>query len=359
MATELTIIIQSLEQYTDGSSLILMSDSTTRIFMAIKKQVNEIGERMRQGSTGNTQGSQLDEDLVNHYRQIQSHFRRLKIGASLSAGSIEDESLMNMRFEALNPSKQAPYDSSLSVQISRRLCTEGTRIGVLEALDSWIFDPTSPSIYWMNGMAGTGKTTIASTFCERADRYKALAASFFCTRSSAECRDVTRIVPTIAYQLARYSIPFQSVLCKILGQNPDIGSKNVLKQFEQLLKEPLQQVKDAMPDHLVVVIDALDECDGHNEVELLLDILSHHAVHVPLKFLITSRPESEIYGKLSAYTQSQKTIHLHDIESSLVRADIKLYLKEELGTMFPGPEIEQLAQHSGTLFIYAATLYLT
>ncbi|CAE6418799.1 unnamed protein product [Rhizoctonia solani] len=94
MATELTIIIQSLEQYTDGSSLILMSDSTTRIFMAIKKQVNEIGERMRQGSTGNTQGSQLDEDLVNHYRQIQSHFRRLKIGASLSAGSIEDESLM-------------------------------------------------------------------------------------------------------------------------------------------------------------------------------------------------------------------------------------------------------------------------
>ncbi|KAL5639977.1 hypothetical protein ACGC1H_006519 [Rhizoctonia solani] len=211
----------------------------------------------------------------------------------------------------------------------------------------------------MNGMAGTGKTTIASTFCERVERRKLLAASFFCTRTSAECRDVTRIVPTIAYQLARYSIPFQSALYNILGQNPDIGSKNILKQFEQLLKEPLQQVKDAMPDNLVVVIDALDECDDRNGVELVLDMLFRHAVHVPLKFLLTSRPEPEIYSKMATHAQSREVIHLHDIEKSLVQADIELYLKEELGFMSPRPgqtEIEQLVRRAGTLFIYAATL---
>ncbi|KAH7316396.1 hypothetical protein B0J17DRAFT_686938 [Rhizoctonia solani] len=80
----------------------------------------------------------------------------------------------------------------------------------------------SSSIYWMNGMAGAGKTTIASTFCERVEQRILLAASFFCTRNSVECRSMARIVPTIAYQLARYSIPFQSALCKILGQTPDI-----------------------------------------------------------------------------------------------------------------------------------------
>ncbi|KAL5639978.1 hypothetical protein ACGC1H_006520 [Rhizoctonia solani] len=211
----------------------------------------------------------------------------------------------------------------------------------------------------MNGMAGTGKTTIASTFCERVERRKLLAASFFCTRTSAECRDVTRIVPTIAYQLARYSIPFRSALCNILGQNPDIGSKNILKQFEQLLKEPLQQVKDAMPDNLVVVIDALDECDDRNGVELVLDILFRQAAHVPLKFLLTSRPEPEIYSKMATHAQSREVIHLHDIEKSLVRADIELYLTEEMGFMSPPAsqtEIEQLVERAGTLFIYAATL---
>ncbi|KEP45208.1 vegetative incompatibility protein HET-E-1 [Rhizoctonia solani 123E] len=258
------------------------------------------------------------------------------------------------------PDPRAPSATTgLSTQISRRGCTEGTRIGVLDGLDDWLYDPTSPSIYWMNGMAGTGKATIASTFCERIERRKLLAASFFCTRTSAECRDVTRIVPTIAYQLARYSIPFQSALCSILGQNPDIGSKNVLKQFELLLKEPLQQVKDAIPDNLVAVIDVLDECDDRNGVELVLDMLFWHAAHVPLKFLLTSRPEPEIYSKMATHARSRDAIHLHDTEKSLVRADIELYLKEELGFMSPPAsraEIEQLVERAGTLFIYAATL---
>ncbi|KEP45910.1 vegetative incompatibility protein HET-E-1, partial [Rhizoctonia solani 123E] len=239
----------------------------------------------------------------------------------------------------------------------RRGCTEGTRIGVLNGLDDWLYNSASPSIYWMNGMAGMGKTTIASTFCERVERRKLLAASFFCTRNSVECRDVTRIVPTILYQLAQYSTPFQLALCKILEQNSGIRLGNMQRQFEQLLKEPLQEVKDAIPDKLVVMIDALDECDDRHGTEPVLDMLFNYAAHVPLKFLVTSRPESEIYGKMSAHTQSQATIHLHDIENSLVQSDIQQYLKEELSTVFPGEvEVEQLAQHSGTLFIYAATL---
>ncbi|KAH7316397.1 quinon protein alcohol dehydrogenase-like superfamily [Rhizoctonia solani] len=121
----------------------------------------------------------------------------------------------------------------------------------------------------------------------------------------------------------------------------------------------MQQVKDAIPDNLVVVIDALDECDDRNGVELVLDILFRHASDVPLKFLITSRPEPEIYSKMSTHAQSREVIHLHDIEKSLVQADIELYLKEELEFMSPPAnqaEFEQLVQRSGALFIYAATL---
>jgi hypothetical protein len=253
----------------------------------------------------------------------------------------------------------AKYDSTLSMEINRRPCTEGTRITILTGLDDWSGDLSLAPIYWMDGMAGTGKTTIACSFSKRLEERKQLAASFFCTRTSPECRDVSRIVPTIAYQLARYSVPFQSALSEILEADPDISSAHISKQFDRLLKEPLAKVKEAMPDNLAVVIDALDECDSRNGVELVLDTLFEFAADLPLRFFVTSRPEPEIYYKIVSQDQgSRKVLHLHEIEKSLVQADIELYLREELEKfmILTTSQIEQLAQRSGNLFIYAATL---
>ncbi|KAF8684926.1 WD40 repeat-like protein [Rhizoctonia solani] len=357
LATEFTVLLQSLKKPMDESPLIMNSASTAGVAIAIERQVIQIRETLCH-ETGGIRGTNIDEEkLVGHYRQIQSHFRRLQMSTNVGVWSTENEQLANARFQSLNSAKQATYDSSISTKINRRGCTEGTRIGVLDGLNDWLFNPKSSSIYWMNGMAGTGKTTIVSTFCERVERYKLLAASFFCTRSSAECRDVNRIIPTISYQLAQYSIPFRSALSNILGQTPDISSKNILKQFNLLLKEPLEQLKDSMPDNMVVVIDALDECENQNGVELVLDMLFRHAAQVPVKFLVTSRPEPEIYTKMSTHANHREVLHLHDIEKSLVQGDIELYLKDELSFMAPTPtEIAELAQRAGTLFIYAATL---
>ncbi|CAE7063098.1 unnamed protein product [Rhizoctonia solani] len=354
LATELTVLSESLGQHIEGLSFALMSHCVVSIVMSVQRQVEEIQDRLRQ-TLG---GSIREAALVMHYRQIQAHFRLLEKNANMSTWRPVDEQLENTRLEGLRPAREATYDSSLSTVIGRRTCTEGTRTTVLADLEDWLYDPTALPIYWMNGMAGTGKTTIMSTFCKRAEHPKLLAASFFCTRSSAECRDVTRIVPTIAYQLAQYSIPFRSHLCQILGQNLDTGSKNLLKQFEQLLLEPLKQSKDSLPEHLVVVIDALDECENRAGVELILDILLRSVAEVPLKFLITSRPEPEIYERLIGYSSQQvRVIHLHEIKNSLVQADIELYLTEELGFISPdSTDIEQLVKRSGYLFIYAATL---
>ncbi|KAG8681772.1 hypothetical protein FRC11_000693, partial [Ceratobasidium sp. 423] len=256
--------------------------------------------------------------------------------ASFSTWGIVNAQLVNTRLEGLNPVKPAANDSSLSTD-SQRSCTEGTRTEVLAGLDDWLNNSSSAAIYWINGMAETGKTTIAYTFCDQVEKRKQLAASFSCTHNTVDCGNTSRIIPTIAYQ---------SVLCQVLGQNPDIGSKHVSRQFEQLLKGPLQQVKSPMPDRLVVVIDALDECEDRNGVELILDALFRHAEYIPLKFLITSRPEPEIYTKMRLHDQSQIAIHPHDIEKSLVQADIELYLNEELSYMSSNrTEIEQHLQN--------------
>ncbi|CAE6429974.1 unnamed protein product [Rhizoctonia solani] len=355
LATTLSAMVDSLRQCTNS---ILMSDSMLNIIFSLERQAMEMREKLSQvEDRGFRDASASEEELLRYYRRVQSLFQQLQINASLSTWGIMNTQLTNSRLEGLNPVKPAAYDSSLSTEVSRRGCTEGTRTEVLAGLNDWLDDPTSASIYWMNGMAGTGKTTIAYTFCEQVEKRRQLAASFFCTRNAVDCRNTSRILPTIAYQLARYSIPYQSALCQVLGQNPDIGSKHVLKQFELLLKDPLQQTKASMPGSLVVVIDALDECKDRNGVEFILEVLLRYTGHVPLKFLITGRPEPEIYNKMRLHDQSRAAIHLHDIEKSLVRADVELYLNEELAFMSPSQiEIEQLSLRSGSLFIYAATL---
>ena len=120
----------------------------------------------------------------------------------------------------------------------------------------------------------------------------------------------------------------------------------------------MQAVAGAMPDGVVVVIDALDECDDGQAFRMFLDTLLKLAVNLPIKFLVTSRPEPTIRDKMLAPGYSPSVLQLHDIEASIVEADIKKYLKAALGSMSPLPspdEVEQLTMRAGKLFIYAAT----
>ncbi|CAE6526706.1 unnamed protein product [Rhizoctonia solani] len=376
LARELADLVQSIAEHTKESTALLMTKCISGITMwvvsspimleiytadrEIKQQAKEIQNRRTQAIAGRLPVVKEDEeDVMRRYRQIRSLFIQLQTNLSVSTWSIANAQLVNTLLEGLNPVKQAAYDSALASTVSRRPCTEGTRTEVLSNLDKWLHKPNAPAVYWMNGMAGTGKTTIAVTFSEALEQGKQLAASFFCTRTTPDCRQATKIIPTIAYQLARYSAPFQSSLCGILGDEPDLGSKNIEKQFERLLRDPLvaEGVKDTIPGKLVVVIDALDECEDCAGVEIILEMLFRHAKDMPLRFFVTSRPEPEIYRRMMLDPKFREAMHLHDIEATLVQADIELYLKEELEFMSPtSSQIEELAERSGSLFIYAATL---
>ena len=141
----------------------------------------------------------------------------------------------------------------------------------------------------MNGMAGTGKTTIMYSFCEWLEANRQLGANFCCSRLSPSCHNVNNIVPTLAYQLARYSPAFRSALCKVLEEEPDIGKLRVVLQFAKLVKEPLQKVKDAMPEGVIVAIDALDKCEDSSGVRMVLETLLKFVSNLPIKFFVTSR----------------------------------------------------------------------
>src|SRR3954462_10924774 len=109
----------------------------------------------------------------------------------------------------MSPVDDARYNSSYSTTVKRRGCTAETREKTLEDLKVWVGDPDGAKVYWMNGMAGTGKTTIMYTLCKWLAKQRQLGGNHFCSRISSLCRDVGTIIPTLAYQLAQYSSAFR------------------------------------------------------------------------------------------------------------------------------------------------------
>ncbi|CUA77010.1 putative WD repeat-containing protein all2124 [Nostoc sp, PCC 7120] [Rhizoctonia solani] len=274
-----------------------------------------------------------------------------KLNMDMNIWKSIDEQKTEARLDRISPSTTARFDSS-----ERRKCTENTREKVLSDLMSWKSERDGEKVCWINGMAGTGKTTIANSLCYTLDKNHELGASFFCDRSLPECRNVKFILPTIAYQLARFSNPFKAALSQALGEDPDAHTKVLQVQFERMILKPLQAVASGLPETVVVVIDALDECEDKYGVEQILDMVFKHASVLPVKFLVSSRPEHHIREKIEG-SDLKTHITLHQLEKKDVKADIETYLRQELVTVsLTDDQLKILVERAGELFIYASTV---
>ncbi|CUA68966.1 putative WD repeat-containing protein all2124 [Nostoc sp, PCC 7120] [Rhizoctonia solani] len=268
--------------------------------------------------------------------------------------------LVQSYLSRLSPSLSAYYNSAQAIELKRGECTPGTRIGVLAHMNDWasMSGPNAGSVYWLNGMAGTGKTTIAYSLCTDLDSKSQLAASFFCSRLLPECRDVQRVIPSISYQLAQYSLPFRAALFKVLEQDPDVHARVPSVQFKSLISIPLLEAQHTLPSNLAVVIDALDECENKESTRVMLNILLSNALDYPIKFFVCSRPEPEIREEMIAKIGDNKDsqLVLHELDTSVVQADIEKYITAALARLEPSSSvIAKLVVDAGALFIYAAT----
>ncbi|CAE6388773.1 unnamed protein product [Rhizoctonia solani] len=359
LLTGLKSMIDLLIRHLNDASSEEFLDTVTETVEIMREEVESINNHQSRNIPRRMLGAlNTEDDLIRRYRRIEQLFHQLQGEANLSTWSGMNELRVDNHLEKLVPIHSARFNSGFSTEVSRRGCTKGTRIKILEDFIAWSENPDLAKIYWMNGMAGTGKTTIAYSFCERLEAGKRLAASFFCTaRTSSGCHEAKRIIPTIAYQLARRFAPFRYSLFQQLKKDPDIITSQLSYQFDFLLKKPLLAAKDKLSNNLVIVVDALDECNDPHIVELFIDLLFRSVVELPVKFFVTSRPEPAIRNKMMPENERSRSIlYLHEIELSLVQADIELYLREELASIAPADEdIAELAEHAGNFFIYAAT----
>ena len=262
---------------------------------------------------------------------------------------------------------EAPYNSYSKQHESD--CLPDTRVDLLQEIYRWADGQDKQCIFWLNGLAGTGKSTIARTVAHEYNKQKQLGASFFFSRGGGDVSHAGKFVTSIAAQLA-YNVPAsRQRICGAIEEHSKIISQSLREQWHQLVLTPLSHLDgNDCPPKYVLVVDALDECDGDNDVRIIIQLLAEAQTlkRVRLRVLLTSRPEIPIRSGFYQMSDEQHQDYvLHNISQSTINHDIRVYLEYKLETIrvecylsagWPGnKDIARLVQNAGGLFIWAAT----
>jgi hypothetical protein len=270
--------------------------------------------------------------------------------------------------------KEATYNSSVEGELSR--CLPDTRTELLEQISDWAADHASKRIFWLCGKAGTGKSTISRTVAQKLDDEGLLGASFFFKRGRADRSHAKLLFPTIARQLADLFPSVARAIAAALDQDSLLCDRYLKAQFDNLLLKPLQTLdQDSFPSaSLILVIDALDECDTGDSVKTTLLLLSRveAITSVPLRIFVTSRPELPVeLGFKGMAGHLHQDVQLEEAQEGSIAHDIQVFYEhrfseirdasslqvDELPAQWPWNEnICLLVDKAVPLFIFAFTV---
>ncbi|CAI7586026.1 unnamed protein product [Penicillium glandicola] len=121
---------------------------------------------------------------------------------------------------------------------------------------------------------------------------------------------------------------------------------------------------------MVIVIDALDECEREQDIRMILHLLPEikHLSSVQTRVFVTSRPELPVRLGFTQISQAEyRDIILHEIPRPIVEHDISLFVQDKFTTirkehttlpdLWPDKmRIQALVEMSVPLFIVAATV---
>lgn len=248
-------------------------------------------------------------------------------------------------------------------------CLPDTRVELLREITGWVDGPDKRCIFWLNGIAGTGKSTVARTIARTYHDRGYLGASFFFSRGGGDVSGADKLLTTFAWQLATKIPQLGGYICEAITEQENIAAYSLRDQWDQLILSPLSRLGcNSSPSTIVLVIDALDECDSERDVRIILRLLAttKSLSNIRLRIFITSRPEIPVRCGFSQIPEAERQVFvLHDILAAIVDRDLNLFfedsfaaIREERGfaSGWPGMRaIKRLVEISGGLFIWAST----
>ena len=130
-----------------------------------------------------------------------------------------------------------------------------------------------------------------------------LAAAFFFSRNAAGRDEKTPLVATLVYQLVKSIPEIRAHVLEVVEGDPALFSCSIEAQIEALIVKPLNAVatNETLAPILLsrprlIILDGLDEYRTTSSQTQILNAISTAVkdIHIPLCFLIASRPEQNI-----------------------------------------------------------------
>ncbi|KAJ7190648.1 WD40-repeat-containing domain protein, partial [Mycena pura] len=298
------------------------------------------------------------DELINVLRELKGSFDGSLIVQGLFL-SIKSLRMLKGLEQSDTLKKLNPVEMNAA---SRALCLRGTRDEILDSITEWVAIPSdSGNTLWLAGVAGTGKSTIATSISESLRGLERLGVFLFFDRNDRARSHPDGVIRTIAYSLALSNPHIASAISTVIQRDPAVVNAPLPTQFQTLLLQPLQSVEHLIQGPILVILDALDECGEPNSRAVLLSTISTEFRKLPafIRCLITSRREADI----DRHFRSRIVVKELDPQGSA--RDVKIFISHEIdrireqNDLDPAwPEqscIQQLINLAGGLFIWAST----
>jgi hypothetical protein len=227
-------------------------------------------------------------------------------------------------------------------------------------------------------MAGTGKSTISRTVAHSFADRGLLGASLFFKRGEGDRGKAALLFTTIAAQLVAKEPDLAPHVTAAMEGDPSVTTKALREQFENLILKPLGNLKGGTGDirTIVLVIDALDECERDDDIRAIIYLLSLAKAlsSVSLKAFLTSRPELPVRLGFADIKGKYQDLVLHEIPKPIIEHDIAAFLdfeltriRKEYNALSPADQqlppdwlgcqvVPALVEMAIPLFIFAATI---
>lgn len=269
----------------------------------------------------------------------------------------------------------AAFDSRESEQESEEgsehgdICLPKTRVELLQQVTQWRESPGGQSVFWLNGTAGTGKSTIARTVATHSAERGELGGTFFFSKRGGDAGHADKLVTTLAHQIACKVASAKQYICEAIMENRDITGRALREQWKELIVKPLSRIhSDFNPTVIVMIIDALDECSSPRDVDIIVRLFGETTAltNVRVRIFITGRPELHIRRAINRIPSGQRReVVLHDLSPAMVERDLEEFFShrlkkiremQDLDEWWPSDmDVAQLVGRSSRLFIWAAT----
>jgi len=246
-----------------------------------------------------------------------------------------------------------------------------TRKSRLKEIVDWVANNSEEkglpqsNTYWVYGLPGIGKTSLAHSICASLHDQSQLAGAFFCRRDDPNLSEPKNVLPTLIHKLAETFPPFRKIVANCLRNDPHLTPESMK---DSLFLDLLDDLRKRPNDFLVFVIDAFDECGNNRSRSTLLRLLTSAAARASwLKIIITSRPEADIQHFFDRLTQS--SYFGYDLATDQeANHDLRSFAQSEfdliapqwyLPTPWPDESLlDRIISRANGLFIFIKTLVL-